>query len=87
MHVHKALGSEGMVSHETDIHVEDVIDATECFVTSATRDVMPCASLTLENGHRIHFPDGGGSVTRMTMELFSTYIKQYVENHRYDSLI
>ena len=87
MHVHKALELDGVISHETDIHVEDVVDATECFVTSATRDVMPCASLILEDGHRIHFPDGGGPVTRTTMEIFSTYVAQYIENHRYDSLI
>jgi len=87
MHVHKALNSEGIATQETDIHVDEVAHATECFVTSATRDVMPCASLVLEDGTHIEFPEGGGPLTRKTRESFESYIQAYVHRHRHQSLI
>jgi branched-chain amino acid aminotransferase len=87
MHVHKALGAEGIMTQETDIHVDELPQATECFVTSATRDVMPCASLVLEDGAHIKFPEGGGPLTRKTRESFESYIQAYVKRHRHQSLI
>ena len=87
MHVHKALNSEGIRTQETDIHVDELAHATECFVTSATRDVMPCASLALEDGAHIEFPEGGGPLTRKTRESFQSYIQVYVKRHRHQSLI
>ena len=87
MHVHKALNCEGIATQETDIHVDEVAHATECFVTSATRDVMPCASLVLEDGTHIEFPEGGGPLTRKTRESFESYIQAYVHRHRHQSLI
>ena len=87
MHVHKALKSEGIATHETSIHVDELAHATECFVTSATRDVMPCVSLDLEDGTHLEFPEGGGPLTRKTRESFESYIQAYVKRHSHQSLI
>ena len=76
-----------MDSVEEDIHVNELLDATERFVTSATREVMPCASLTLLNGERLDFPEGGGEVTRAVRQVFSEYIQRYIEENTSDSLL
>nr|ADI22870.1 branched-chain amino acid aminotransferase/4-amino-4-deoxychorismate lyase [uncultured gamma proteobacterium HF0500_32L01] len=86
-HIHKALKEVGIKSVESDIHVNELHDATECFVTSATRDVMPCAVLRLEDGTFLEFPKGGGKVTRQTREIFSVYVRDYVKQHQNESLI
>ena len=86
-HIHKALKEADVDSIEEDIHVNELLDATECFVTSATREVMPCASLTLLNGERLNFPEGGGEVTRMVRQVFSEYIQRYIEQNADDSLL
>ena len=86
-HVHRALKEAGMESLEADIHVNELHNATECFVTSATRDVMPCATLRLEDGTCLEFPTGGGDVTRQTHDVFSDYLQAYVKNHRNESLV
>jgi len=87
MHIHKALRGAGIKSMELDIHVNELYEATECFVTSATRDVMPCATLRLEDGTQLRFPDGGGEITRQTRELFSVYVRDYVEQHQSERLV
>jgi branched-chain amino acid aminotransferase len=86
-HIHKALKEADVDSIEEDIHVNELLDATECFVTSATREVMPCASLTLLNGERLNFPEGGGKVTRVVRQVFSEYIQRYIEQNASDSLL
>ena len=87
MHIHRALKGVGIRSMESDIHVNELHDATECFVTSATRDVMPCATLRLEDGTCLRFPDGGGKITRQTRDLFSAYVRTYVKQHQSESLV
>ena len=87
MHVHRALKSKGMKSEESDIHVDELSDASECFVTSATRDVMPCATLRLEDVNVVEFPEGGGPITKKTCRTFSAYVQAYVEEHRNESII
>ncbi len=86
-HVHKALKQTGIQSFEEDIHANELPDATECFVTSATREVMPCASLTLLGGERLEFPTGGGEITRTVQAVFSSYVKSYIESHANDALV
>ena len=41
MHIHNALREAKLSSREADLQVNELFDATGCFVTSATRDVMP----------------------------------------------
>jgi branched-chain amino acid aminotransferase len=86
MHIHKALSGTDITSEESDIHVNELYDATECFVTSATRDVMPCATLRLEDGTCLEFPNGGGEITRQIRDIFAAYIDTYIEQHYDESL-
>ena len=56
---------EACAAHELqivtrDIPLEDAAHATESFITSATREVMPVRSLTLRDGSAVEFPQGGG---------------------------
>jgi len=86
-HVHRALRAEGMQSFEEDVHVNELLDATECFITSATREVMPVVSMTLLGGERLEFPVGGGEVTRKTRTIFSNFVKKYISEHADDALV
>jgi len=86
-HIHRALQEFGLESREIDIHANDLYDATECFVTSATRDVMPCASLRLEDGTVLKFPEGGGKITRQVEKVFLAYLDAYAAAHAGDALI
>jgi branched-subunit amino acid aminotransferase/4-amino-4-deoxychorismate lyase len=86
-HLHIALAAAGHQSVETPIDLDQVSRASECFVTSATREVMPCRSLRLEDGSQITFPEGGGEVTRRTRRIFSGYIRSYINMHSEDRLL
>ena len=76
-----------MKSFEEDVHTNELLDATECFITSATREVMPCVSLTLLDGERLEFPEGGGNVTQQTRIIFSDYVETYISEHADDALV
>ena len=86
-HIHQALKATGMQSFEEDVHVNELLDATECFITSTTREVMPCVSLTLLDGERLEFPEGGGNVTQQTRIVFSDYVETYISEHADDALV
>jgi len=86
-HIHMALTQCGITSEEVEVHVNELPNASECFVTSATRDVMPCASLRLEDGLVLKFPEGGGEVTRQVQDVFSDYLDAYVALHAEDVMV
>ncbi|HCF72766.1 MAG: hypothetical protein CMK60_11610 [Proteobacteria bacterium] len=86
-HIHMALTQRGVTSEEVEVHVNELPDASECFVTSATRDVMPCASLRLEDGRVLVFPEGGGEITRRVQDVFSDYLDAYVAAHTEDVMV
>ncbi len=69
--------SAGISFNETLLSVNDIRSATECFVTSATREIIPVKSLRLEDGTLIKFPIGGGSVTRMLRSSYKDYVNRY----------
>jgi len=48
---------------------------------------LPCVTLRLEDGTFLEFPNGGGVITRQTNDVFSDYLRVYVENHRNESLV
>jgi len=79
--VHAACAARGLQSSEEDIYVQDLVRATECFVTSATREVMPVCSLRLEDGSIVRFPDGGGETTRKVMVYYREFLEDYVQRH------
>jgi branched-chain amino acid aminotransferase len=76
------LSSEaGFAVHETAVKAGDLARASECFVTSATREAMPVASLRLENGTWREFPPGGGPFTRRVAEAYKRYVDAYARKH------
>jgi len=76
-----ACEAAGVVAKETEISVADAMRATECFLTSATREVMPVAALTRQDGSRREFPAGGGETTRRVKSLYTAAVEDYVSRH------
>jgi len=86
-HIHIALQSAGQRSDEADLTIDAIRAATECFVTSTTRGIMPCLELRLEDGAIVHFPKGGGEMTRLTKKVFLRYVRRHVENNPHNRLV
>jgi len=84
--LHEACHAAGIGTEEIDIQADDLAKATECFVTSATREVMPVYTLMLENKRLLQFPAGGGEITRRIVQIFENYIATYTEAHRNEKL-
>ena len=72
----------GLEAEETMIHSDQLNRATECFVTSATREVMPVNLLRLENGETLSFPDGGGEKTKLAKKLYQDMLVEFVQNNQ-----
>ncbi len=79
--LHSACAQHGLASDERDIHESELARASECFITSATREVMPVASLRLADGHCVDFPAGGGEKTRQAMRYYRAYVQEYLAGH------
>ncbi len=76
------LGEEtGCVLHEQKIPASQLAKASECFVTSATREVMPVVGLRLESGEWREFPAGGGEVTQWVAKAYKDAVGAYVKTH------
>ncbi len=69
--------SAGISFSETLLSVNDIHSATECFITSATREIVPVKSLRLEDGTSLEFPTGGGDVTRTLSSSYKDYVNRY----------
>ena len=76
--IHDACAADGLATAEVEVSREDVARATECFLSSATREVMPVAKLILEDGAVHRFPEGGGKMTRRVAALYNGYVDAYV---------
>jgi branched-chain amino acid aminotransferase len=76
------LNEAGEPFAERDMHSDELVNASECFVTSATREVMPVRALTLEDGRELSFPEGGGEMTRKAMALYSDMLKRFIGENR-----
>ena len=79
--VHDACRERDVVTEERDIAVGELGAATECFITSATREVMPVISLRLLDGSQLEFPAGGGPQTRRVTECYKEHLQAYVRDH------
>jgi branched-chain amino acid aminotransferase len=73
----EACARHGLTLKENNVHSRDLDRTTECFVTSATREVMPIVSLRLDDGRVVEYPSGGGEITRKV----AGYYKEYLEEH------
>lgn len=71
--------ARGFVVEEADIPSDQLARATESFITSATREVMPVAGLRLDDGRWVDFPAGGGAVTRQVAKAYKEAVRAYVE--------
>jgi branched-chain amino acid aminotransferase len=79
--VHDACRKRDVVTEERDIAVGEIGAATECFITSATREVMPVISLRLLDGRQLEFPAGGGPQTRRVIAYYKEHLQAYVSDH------
>jgi branched-chain amino acid aminotransferase len=79
--IHAVCESNGIAAKETEIAPDDAMRATECFQSSATREVMPVVSIRGENGAIREFPAGGGEVTRRVASLYRAAVDDYVAAH------
>jgi len=77
----EACATHGLALEERDVHEKDLGRATECFVTSATREVMPVVSLRLDDGRMIEFPAGGGEITRKVARHYKQFIDEHIEQN------
>jgi len=67
---------------ERAIHFSELAYASECFVTSATREVMPVKSLLLPDENLVKFPSGGGEKTRQCMMLYQKMLNTFIEKNK-----
>ncbi len=76
-----ACSAHGLNILSRDIPLEETARATESFITSATREVMPVLSLRLPGGRALDFPEGGGPLTRQAMAHYKAYVERYLRDH------
>jgi branched-chain amino acid aminotransferase len=67
---------------DRSLRLADLAPATECFVTSATREIMPVSAVILPSGERKEFPKGGGETTKKLQAAYARYVKDYTERRR-----
>ena len=77
----EACSAYGLEIVTRDIPLQEAAHATESFITSATREVMPVRSLTLRDGSTVEFPEGGGDLTRQAMAHYKDFVKRYLREH------
>jgi len=84
--VHRVCQLAGLNCVEQSVDVPTIRQADECFLTSATREVMAVRSLRLENGEVLQFPAGGGPLTQRVARLYKDYVAEYVNDNRHRAL-
>jgi branched-chain amino acid aminotransferase len=80
--IQSACEAQGIEAIETEISAADTLRASECFLSSATRAVMPVISIMRDDGSRHEFPKGGGEMTRRIAALYRQSIDEYVGTHQ-----
>jgi len=81
-----ACKANGLATFEKELTQAALIEATECFVTSATREVMPVRSLRLGDGTELEFPAGGGALTQRVQAYYKEYVDAYVNANAHYSM-
>jgi branched-chain amino acid aminotransferase len=77
----KFSAASGFGYEDRQVKASELTKATECFVTSATREVMPVVSIRLENGDLREFPAGGGELTRRVAKAYKEFVAKYVKEN------
>lgn len=67
---------------EVAMSLSDAERAEECFVSSATREIMPVCAILLPGGKRKEFPAGGGAITKKLQGAYADFVKQYVASRK-----
>jgi branched-chain amino acid aminotransferase len=73
--------NNGLPLEQRPVHNDELAHAEECFVTSATREVMPVKSLRLVDGRVVEFEDGGGPLSRAVMNLYAEMLTDFVADN------
>ena len=81
--LHDAARARGLATRERDISADELPHATECFLTSATREVMPVVTLRTLDGAVLRFPAGGGTLTRRAAAYYKEHVAEYVRTHEH----
>jgi branched-subunit amino acid aminotransferase/4-amino-4-deoxychorismate lyase len=76
----------GIDFSETELGLADVLAAEECFITSATREIMPVRRVDCGGGQQREFPDGGGQLTRALAGAYKDFVSRYVARHQHYSM-
>lgn len=71
---------------EKPLKPTDISTASECFVSSATREIMPIRALILEGGKRLEFPAGGGKATHALRREYKRFVAEYTKVHSGEAL-
>jgi branched-chain amino acid aminotransferase len=79
--IHRACAPHGHLTEERNLTLTGLGAASECFVTSATREVMPVVSLKLPENRTLSYPPGGGPLTQRIAQLYREYVAAYVRAH------
>jgi branched-chain amino acid aminotransferase len=78
----KFSGTNGFTLEERAVPASELAKVTECFVTSATREVMPVVRIRLENGEWRELPPGGGEMTRRVAKAYKEFVANYVKENQ-----
>ena len=80
--IHAVCDADGIETGEAEITADDAMRATECFLSSATREVMPVSSILCGDGSCREFPPGGGVTTHRVARLYRAAVDEYVAAHQ-----
>jgi len=84
--LHRVCARQGVETFEEDISLSALARASECFVTSSTREVMPVCRLRLPDGQQLAFPGGGGKLTKKAQQLYREFVADYVRQYAESAL-
>ena len=79
--LHEACRAHEFPTLERDVPEAELDAATECFLTSATREVMPVVSIRKRDGDIVELPEGGGEVTRRVAGYYKEYVAENLRRH------